>query len=252
MSEQVQDSSTSRFLCSMEILAFVLRAALKIASKNFDAVRFARAANDRLMVSAISTHETFVATLPAEFIWWDDERDRVVEVTRHAAASLASFEVPMPKGVVMEPTVSVTIGPKRIRLQDATGLWQVPSGRDEHRLEDQVLPGDHARTIAEASQLRGEAKLWVGPRQIKTISGVAQALHREVSTLARMEPAPGVSRWFAGGANWGLTISQGADGEEKGNATGVDADVREGGDAGTPSRQESAVIVEARPLVGLS
>lgn len=249
MSEEVASTSTSRFLCNMETLAFVLRAALKIASKQYDAVRLTRAENDRLMVSAISAHETLVATLAAEFIWWDEERDHVVEMSRHAAASLASFEVPMPKDVVMEPTVSVTIGPKRIRLQDATGLWQVPSGRDEHRLQDLVLTGDHARTITEASQLQDEAQLWVGPKQLKTISSVVQALHREVSTIARMEPAPGVSRWFVAGANWGLTISSVSAAQADEEAASERQATHEEAAAGL---EGMTVTVQARPLVGMS
>ena len=120
----------SRFLCRMDSLSCALRAAVKVAGKNELAyVRLHRLSEDTLSISALGENVSFRAKLKVDFVHWDDERDDRVELSKHAAASLAGYEVKTPDGLDAEPTVSVTIGQERVRVQDETGLGSSPRVR---------------------------------------------------------------------------------------------------------------------------
>ena len=197
----------SRFLCRMDSLSCVLRAAVKVAGKDEIAyVRLHRLNEDTLSISALGEKASFRAKLKVEFVSWDEDRDDRVELSKHAAASLAGYEVKTPDGLDAEPTVSVTIGQERIRVQDETGLFQTAGGRDEHRLANSVLPGDHEKIFYDAASAPG-APFWITPETLATISGVAKLLRRRIVMLCRSEPEELISRWYVLGDDWQMTLS---------------------------------------------
>lgn len=197
----------SRFLCRMDSLSCALRAAVKVAGKNELAyVRLHRLSEDTLSISALGENVSFRAKLKVDFVHWDDERDDRVELSKHAAASLAGYEVKTPDGLDAEPTVSVTIGQERVRVQDETGLFQTAGGRDERRLADSVLPGDHEKIFVDAASALG-APFWITPDVLATISGVAKLLRRRIIMLTRSEPEELTSRWYVLGDDWQMTLS---------------------------------------------
>jgi len=197
----------SRFLCRMDSLSCALRAAVKVAGKDEIAyVRLHRLNEHTLSISALGEKASFRAKLKVDFVHWDDERDDRVELSKHAAASLAGYEVKTPDGLDAEPTVSVTIGQERIRVQDETGLFQTAGGRDEHRLAHAVLPGDHEKIFVDAASAPG-APFWIPPETLATISGVAKLLRRRIVMLTRSEPEELTSRWYVLGDDWQMTVS---------------------------------------------
>lgn len=197
----------SRFLCRMDSLSCALRAAVKVAGKDEIAyVRLHRLNENTLSISALGEKASFRAKLKVDFVHWDDERDDRVELSKHAAASLAGYEVKTPDGLDAEPTVSVTIGQERIRVQDETGLFQTAGGRDEHRLSNPVLPGDHEKIFSDAASAPG-ARFWITPETLATISGVAKLLRRRIIMLCRSEPEELISRWYVLGDDWQMTVS---------------------------------------------
>lgn len=197
----------SRFLCRMDSLSCALRAAVKVAGKDEIAyVRLHRLNERTLSISALGEKASFRAKLKVDFVHWDDERDDRVELSKHAAASLAGYEVKTPDGLDAEPTVSVTIGQERIRVQDETGLFQTAGGRDEHRLAHAVLPGDHEKIFFDAASAPG-APFWIPPETLATISGVAKLLRRRIVMLTRSEPEELTSRWYVLGDDWQMTVS---------------------------------------------
>lgn len=197
----------SSFLCRMDSLAFALKAAVKVAGKDELAfVRLHRLNENMLSISALGEKASFRAKLKVEFVSWNEDRDDRVELSKHAAASLAGYEVKTPDGLDAEPTVSVTIGQERIRVQDETGLFQTAGGRDEHRLAQAVLPGDHEKIFFDAaSEL--SAPFWITPETLATISGVAKLLRRRIVMLCRSEPEELTSRWYVLGDDWQMTVS---------------------------------------------
>lgn len=197
----------SRFLCRMDSLSCALRAAVKVAGKDEIAyVRLHRLNERTLSISALGEKASFRTKLKVDFVHWDDERDDRVELSKHAAASLAGYEVKTPDGLDAEPTVSVTIGQERIRVQDETGLFQTAGGRDEHRLAHAVLPGDHEKIFFDAASAPG-APFWIPPETLATISGVAKLLRRRIVMLTRSEPEELTSRWYVLGDDWQMTVS---------------------------------------------
>lgn len=197
----------SRFLCRMDSLSCALRAAVKVAGKDEIAyVRLHRLNEHTLSISALGEKASFRAKLKVDFVHWDEERDDRVELSKHAAASLAGYEVKTPDGLDAEPTVSVTIGQERIRVQDETGLFQTAGGRDEHRLANSVLPGDHEKIFFDAASAPG-APFWIPPETLATISGVAKLLRRRIVMLTRSEPEELTSRWYVLGDDWQMTVS---------------------------------------------
>lgn len=197
----------SSFLCRMDSLAFALKAAVKVAGKDELAfVRLHRLNKDTLSVSALGNDVSFRAKLKVDFIHWNDDRDDRVEISKHAANSLAGYQVKTPEGLDVEPLVSIQIGHERIRVEDATGLFQTAGGRDEHRLKDPILPGDHEKIFYDAASAPG-APFWITPEAIGTIAGVAKVLHRRIVMLNRSEPAEFASRWYVLGDDWQMTIS---------------------------------------------
>lgn len=197
----------SRFLCRMDSLSCALRAAVKVAGKDDIAyVRLHRLNENTLSISALGENASFRAKLKVDFIHWNSDRDDRVELSKHAAASLAGYEVKTPDGLDAEPTVSVTIGPERIRVQDETGLFQTAGGRDEHRLAQAVLPGDHEKIFFDAANAPG-APFWVPPETLAAISGVAKLLRRRITVLRRSEPEELTSRWHVVGDDWQMTLS---------------------------------------------
>lgn len=197
----------SRFLCRMDSLSCALRAAVKVAGKDELAyVRLHRLNENTLSISALGEKASFRAKLKVDFVHWDDERDDRVELSKHAAASLAGYEVKTPDGLDAEPTVSVTIGDEKIRVQDETGLFQTAGGRDEHRLAHAVLPGDHEKIFFDAASAPG-APFWITPETLATISGVAKLLRRRIIMLCRSEPEELISRWYVLGDDWQMTVS---------------------------------------------
>lgn len=201
-------STESRFLCRMDSLAFALRAAIKVAGKDELAyIRLYRLNENTLSISALGEDAAFRAQLRVDFIHWNDDRDDRVALSKHAAASLAGFEVKTPHGLDVEPTVSVNIGPERIRVQDESGLFQAAGGRDEHRLADPILPGDHEKLFFDAAAEPG-APFWITPEVLSTIAGVTKLLHRRILMLRRLEPDEAVSRWYVVGDGWQMTVSK--------------------------------------------
>ena len=101
----------SRFICRMDSLACAIRAAVKVAgNKEMAYVRFYRLNQDTLAISALGTNASFRAKVKVQFSEWNENRDYRVEMSKHAAASLAGYVVKTPEGLDAEPTVSVTIG----------------------------------------------------------------------------------------------------------------------------------------------
>lgn len=199
--------SDSVFMCRMDKLSYVLAAAVKVAGKDDLAyVRLHRVASDVLAVSALGERASFRAKLQVDFIQWDDDRDKFVEITKHAAASLAGFSIKMPKDLDVEPLVSVTIGEESISVKDESGLFQTSAGRVEHRMVDQVLPGDHEKIFADARQEK-TAAFFILPEQITLIAAVAKTLRRGVDVLVRTEPEETFSRWYVEGRGWEMTLS---------------------------------------------
>lgn len=197
----------SRLLCRMDSLACALRAAVKVAGKDDIAyVRLHRLDESTLSISALGENASFRAKLKVDFIHWNSDRDDRVELSKHAAASLAGYEVKTPDGLDAEPTVSVTIGPERIRVQDETGLFQTAGGRDEHRLAHAVLPGNHEKIFFDAATAPG-APFWVPPETLAAISGVAKLLRRRITVLRRSELEELTSRWYVVGDDWQMTLS---------------------------------------------
>lgn len=197
----------SRFICRMDSLACALRAAVKVAgSKELAYVRICRLNEDTVAISALGADASFRAKIKVDFVHWDEDRDYRVEMSKHAAASLAGYVVKTPEGLDAEPTVSVTIGPEKVRVQDETGLFQTAGGRDEHRLADPVLPGDHERIFFDASRQHG-APFWITPDALATIAGVAKVLRRRIVMWVRSEPEEATSRWYVVGDDWQMTVS---------------------------------------------
>lgn len=226
----------------MDSLACALRAAVKVAGKDEIAyVRLHRLNENTLSISALGEKASFRAKLKVDFVHWDDERDDRVELSKHAAASLAGYEVKTPDGLDAEPTVSVTIGQERVRVQDETGLFQTAGGRDEHRLADSVLPGDHEKIFFNAASAPG-APFWITPDTLAAISGVAKLLRRRIVMLTRSEPEELTSRWYVFGDDWQMTLSH----KEKLQFT-HDPDV--GGDDDTPDFEDDDNKDNVRRLV---
>lgn len=197
----------SQFLCRMDTLACALRAAIKVAGKEELAfVRLHRLNEDTLAISALGENASFRVKLKVDFIYWDEDRDDRVELPKHAAASLAGFEVKTPHGLDVEPLVSVTIGPERVRVQDETGLFQTAGGRDEHRLADPILPGDHENIFSTAASQPG-APFWIGPEALTLVAAVTKLLRRRIVMFCRSEPEELTSRWYILGDGWQMTVS---------------------------------------------
>lgn len=94
----------SSFLCRMDSLAFALKAAVKVAGKDELAfVRLHRLNEDTLSVSALGNDVSFRAKLKVDFIHWNDDRDDRVEISKHAANSLAGYQVKTPEGRREDP-----------------------------------------------------------------------------------------------------------------------------------------------------
>lgn len=201
--------TNSRFLCRMDVLSCALRAAVKVAGKDELAyVRLHRLNEDTLSISSLGPDSSFRVKIKADFIAWDEQRDDRVEISKHAAASLAGYEVKTPSGNDnVEPTVSVTIGDEHIRVQDETGLFQIAAGRDEHRLADTVLPGDHERIFTDAARQSG-APFWITPEALTPITGVAKTLNRRIVMWVRSQTEEGISRWYVLGDDWQMTVSR--------------------------------------------
>lgn len=202
--------SESKFLCRMDTLSYALNAAVRVAGKEELAyVRLHRLTDGMLAISALGEDASFRVKVPIESIAWVDDRDDRVEMTKAAARSLAGYEVKTPKDLAVEPTVSITIGEERVRLRDESGLFQHPGGRDEHRLPEPVLPGDHEKIFTDAAGHRG-APFWLPPETLATIASVAKHLHSPVSMIVRSEPEEYASRWYVVGADsrWQLTVSK--------------------------------------------
>lgn len=197
----------SRFICRMDSLACAIRAAVKVAgNKELAYVRFYRLNQDTLAISALGMNASFRAKVKVQFSEWNENRDYRVEMSKHAAASLAGYVVKTPEGLDAEPTVSVTIGDEKIRVEDATGLFQTAGGRDEHRLADPVLPGDHERIFTDAA-IQSKAPFWITPDALSTIAGVAKVLRRRIVMWVRSEPEEATSRWYVHGDDWQMTVS---------------------------------------------
>ena len=148
----------------MDSLAFALKAAVKVAGKDELAfVRLHRLNEDTLSVSALGNDVSFRAKLKVDFIHWNDDRDDRIEISKHAANSLAGYQVKTPEGLDVEPLVSIQIGDEKIRVEDATGLFQTAGGRDEHRLKDPILPGDHEKIFYDAASAPG-TPFWINSR----------------------------------------------------------------------------------------
>lgn len=197
----------SRFICRMDSLACALRAAVKVAgSKELAYVRICRLNEDTVAISALGADASFRAKIKVDFVHWDEDRDYRVEMSKHAAASLAGYVVKTPEGLDAEPTVSVTIGPEKVRVQDETGLFQTAGGRDEHRLADPVLPGDHERIFTDAA-IQTSAPFWIPPDALATIAGVAKVLRRRIVMWVRSELEEATSRWYVVGDDWQMTVS---------------------------------------------
>lgn len=253
----MSDNNQSRFLCRMDSLSFALRAAVKVAGKKQLAyVRLYRLDEHTLAISALGNNCSFRVKLKVDFVNWLDDRDEKVELSTHAAASLAGYEVQIPDDLAAEPLVSVTIGPERIRVQDESGLFQTSSGRDEHRLADPVLPaGDHEKIFIRAATAPG-APFWITPDAITSIAGVSKVLHRRIVQLSRSELTESVSRWYVIGDEWQMTVSpqeqtRGRDDEQKTEGpTFEDQDDNLVADA--VIRDTTARLVSANPTGGLA
>lgn len=201
-------SAASQFQCRMDSLACALRAAVKVAGKDHLAyVRLHRLNEDTLAISALGPHASFRVKLKVEFLSWEEDRDHRVEISKHAAASLAGYQVKTPDGLDVEPLVTVQIGEERIRVEDATGLFQTAGGRDEHRLADSVLPGDHEKIFVDAA-ISPSSSFWIGPEELTQIAGVAKVLCRRIVMWRRAEPEEFASRWYVLGDDWQMTVSR--------------------------------------------
>ena len=203
----------------MDYLSCALRAALKVAGKkDYAYVRLRRISANTLAVSSVSEKTTFSASLHADFIRWDDDRDYVVDITKAVAASLAGFEIKIRPGLEVDPLVSVTIGDETIKVRDETGLFPVSRGRTEIREADAVLPGDHQSALAKTSTWSGSPFV-IPPDQLATAAAVAKTLDRPVQVMQRLVRDAAV-RWYVLGPDWRLSMSTLPDKE----ATVVEAD----------------------------
>lgn len=241
----MENESVTRFLCDNDALSRLLNAALKVAGKKeLEAVRLRRHENS-LIISAVNPTATFVAEMAADWIEFDEDRDGVVEISKVAANSLASFKIQMPKGLAVEQTVSISIGEERIRLQDETGLWKIPGGRDEHRRSDLELGGDHLKSVTRAGEME-PTQLFIGPNQMHLATAVVRALHKPVTKFQRSEPAPGVSRWLVAGPGWALTMTS-----EPSSDT-ANSDSREDSGDTEPEALATVHVVTASPSGGIA
>lgn len=204
----MSDTDFSRLLCRMDMLSNALRAACRVAGRDELAfVRLHRVAKDELSISALGKDASFRAKVPVDYLQWDEERDTTVEISKHAAASLAGYAVKTPDGMDIEPLVSLTIGDEAIRVQDETGLFRTVGGRDEHRLADRVLPGDHERTFARAAEMP-TGPFWIGPDEVAAINGVAKLMRQPIQLMQRSEIEESTSRWYVRANAWEMTISR--------------------------------------------
>lgn len=192
--------------CRMDTLSRALRAALKIAGKKELAyVRLARLGVDRLAVSAVNEKATFSTTMHANFMYWNEERDDTVDITKQVAASLATFEIKMPNGFDSDPLVSLRIGEEALRLRDETGLFPFARGRNEYREADPVLPGDHEDALSRTAVWSGSPFV-IPPDQLATAAAVAKTLDRPVQVMQRLVRDAAV-RWYVLGPDWRLSMS---------------------------------------------
>ncbi|MCQ4611873.1 hypothetical protein [Corynebacterium sp. CCUG 51687] len=198
--------SESVLTCRMDTLSRALRAALKIAGKKELAyVRLARIGVDRLAVSAVNEKATFSTTLHANFMYWNEERDDAIDITKAVAASLAGFEIKMPNGLDSDPLVSLRIGEEALRLRDETGLFPIARGRNEYREADPVLPGDHEDALSRTAVWSGSPFV-IPPDQLVTAAAVAKTLDRPVHLMQRLVRDAAV-RWYVVGPDWRLSMS---------------------------------------------
>ena len=206
MSETEND--ISRLLCRMDTLSNALRAACRVAGRDELAfVRLHRVAKDELSISALGKDASFRAKIRVDYLQWDEERDTTVEISKHAAASLAGYTVKTPDGLDVEPLVSLTIGDEAIRVQDETGLFRTVGGRDEHRLADLVLTGSHERTFARAAEMP-TGPFWIGPDEVAAINSVAKLMRQPIHLIQRIEIEDAVSRWYVRASSWEMTVSK--------------------------------------------
>lgn len=197
----------SIFFCRMDSLSRAIRAAVKVAGpKKLAYIRLYRINEGTLAISALGDNASFRVKLKVQFKNWNEDRDYRVELTKHAAASLAGYVVQTPDGLDAEPTVSVTIGDEKVCVEDTTGLFQTAGGRTEHRIADPVLPGDHERIFTDAA-IQTSAPFWITPDALATIAGVAKLLRRRIVMWVRSEPEEATSRWYIVGDDWQMTVS---------------------------------------------
>lgn len=196
----------SQFLCRMDYLSCALRAALKVAGKkDYAYVRLRRISANTLAVSSVSEKTTFSASLHADFIRWDDDRDYVVDITKAVAASLAGFDIKIRPGLEVDPLVSIAIGDETIKVRDETGLFPVSRGRTEIRETDAVLPGDHQSALAKTSTWSGSPFV-IPPEEFGIIASVAKALDKPIQLMQRLVSLTAV-RWYVVGPGWQLSVS---------------------------------------------
>lgn len=199
-------TSDSLLICRMDSLSRALRAALKIAGKKeLSFVRLSRPAEEKLAVSAVNEKATFATTLHANFIHWEEDRDHVIDISKPVAASLAGFEIKMPKGLDSDPLVSLRIGEEALRLRDETGLFPIARGRNEYREAEPVLPGNHREALSRTSTWPGGSFLFP-PEELATVASVAKALDKPVGLMQRLVRDNAV-RWYVVGPGWQLSMA---------------------------------------------
>lgn len=231
--------SESVLTCRMDTLSRALRAALKIAGKKKLAyVRLTRVGVDRLAVSAVNEKATFSTTLHANFMYWNEERDDTVDITKAVAASLASFEIKMPGGLDADPLVSLRIAEEALRLRDETGLFPIARGRNEYREADPVLPGDHEEALSRTAIWTGSPFV-IPPDELATAARVATALDRPVYLMQRLVRDAAV-RWYVAGPDWRLSMSTLPDKE----ATAVEAEAAKDSPKDTPTPDVKVVAAK--------
>lgn len=242
----MSETDISRLLCRMDTLSNALRAACRVAGRDELAfVRLHQVSKDELSISALGKDSSFRAKVKVDYLDWDIERDKTVEISKNAAASLGGYKVQTPDGLDVEPLVSLTIGEESIRVQDETGLFRTVGGRDEHRLADLVLTGNHERTFARAAEMPS-APFWIGPDEIAAINGVAKLMRQPIHLVQRSEIEESTSRWYVRASAWEMTISR----DERHARTPGDDD--RGEQVQLPEGVTEIRVVSARPGGGIA